>query len=144
MSSKSYLSWNVHGARALTHTHKRAKSTATYFSSRVGVYAWKCALCCTSYRRLCISMIATVSCEVGNVTCRALVKAGTSHRGRKDSRQWMCHNCRCENGAMNKLMGYRTNIGLSERRVLEVAYFVTVNYSHTINCGKLNFPALFT
>jgi len=43
---------------------------------------------------------------------------------------------------MNKLVGYRTNMGLSERRVLEVACFVTVNYIHIINCGKLNFPAV--
>ena len=129
---------------AHTHTHTHTKNSATYFSSGVGVYAWKCALCYTSYRRQCISVIATVSCEVGNVTFRALMKAGTSPKGRRNSRQWRCYNCRCENGAMNKLMGYRTNIGLSERRALEVACFVTVNYSHTINCGKLNFQVVVT
>jgi hypothetical protein len=144
MSRKSRLSWNVYSARAHIHihTHTYTKNTATSFSNGAGVYVWKYALCYTSYRRQCISMIAAVSCEVGNVTSRATVEAGRSPKGRRDFRQWRCHSCKCENVDMNKLMGYLTNMGLSERKVLEVVCFVTVNCIHTIKCVKLNFQTV--
>jgi hypothetical protein len=71
----------------MAHTQTHTKNAATSFSSGAGVYAWKCALCYRSYRRQCISMIAAVSCEVRNVTSRAVVKAGRSPKGCRDSRQ---------------------------------------------------------
>ena len=71
----------------MTHTHTQTENTATSFGSGAGIYTWKCALRYMSHRCQCISMIAAVSCEVGNVTSRAILKAGSSPKGCRDSRQ---------------------------------------------------------